>query len=91
MAQQANIGELLSMMDSSFLPIQEDITTVFKDNLNSGMCLLDVKLKGWRGRKLCIEARKKVEVHYQIYSLSPANVTYSEETLYVGGSDCFKD
>uniref|UniRef100_A0A8C8SIR0 TSC complex subunit 1 n=1 Tax=Pelusios castaneus TaxID=367368 RepID=A0A8C8SIR0_9SAUR len=35
MAQQANIGELLSMLDSSFLLILEEITTVFKDNLNS--------------------------------------------------------
>ncbi|XP_073169933.1 hamartin isoform X2 [Lepidochelys kempii] len=35
MAQQANIGELLSMLDSSVLLVQEDITAVFKDNLNS--------------------------------------------------------
>ncbi|XP_025034070.1 hamartin isoform X4 [Pelodiscus sinensis] len=35
MAQQANIGELLSMLDSSCLLVLEDITAVFKDNLNS--------------------------------------------------------
>uniref|UniRef100_A0A8C0GL40 TSC complex subunit 1 n=1 Tax=Chelonoidis abingdonii TaxID=106734 RepID=A0A8C0GL40_CHEAB len=35
MAQQANIGELFSMLDSSVLLVQEDITAVFKDNLNS--------------------------------------------------------
>ncbi|XP_043354734.1 hamartin isoform X5 [Dermochelys coriacea] len=35
MAQQANIGELLSMLDSSVLLVQEDITAVLKDNLNS--------------------------------------------------------
>ncbi|XP_030390944.1 hamartin isoform X2 [Gopherus evgoodei] len=35
MAQQANIGELFSMLDSSVLLVQEDITAVFKDNLSS--------------------------------------------------------
>ncbi|XP_006260043.2 hamartin isoform X2 [Alligator mississippiensis] len=34
MAQQANVGELLSMLDSSVLDM-EDITAAFKDNLNS--------------------------------------------------------
>uniref|UniRef100_A0A4X2L1H3 TSC complex subunit 1 n=1 Tax=Vombatus ursinus TaxID=29139 RepID=A0A4X2L1H3_VOMUR len=35
MAQQANISELLSMLDSSALGVLDDITTVFKENLNS--------------------------------------------------------
>ncbi|XP_006834965.1 PREDICTED: hamartin isoform X2 [Chrysochloris asiatica] len=35
MAQQTNIGELLSMLDSSKLGVRDDITTVFKENLNS--------------------------------------------------------
>uniref|UniRef100_A0A7M4EJ64 TSC complex subunit 1 n=1 Tax=Crocodylus porosus TaxID=8502 RepID=A0A7M4EJ64_CROPO len=34
MAQQANVGELFSMLDSSVLDM-EDITAAFKDNLNS--------------------------------------------------------
>nr|XP_009481553.1 PREDICTED: hamartin isoform X2 [Pelecanus crispus] len=33
MAQQGNVGELLSMLDSPVLGVLEDITTVFKDNL----------------------------------------------------------
>lgn len=36
MAQQANIGELLSMLDSPLLSVRDDVTTVFKENLNSG-------------------------------------------------------
>ncbi|XP_006894474.1 PREDICTED: hamartin isoform X2 [Elephantulus edwardii] len=35
MAQPTNIGELLSMLDSSKLGVQDDITTIFKENLNS--------------------------------------------------------
>uniref|UniRef100_A0AAA9S643 TSC complex subunit 1 n=1 Tax=Bos taurus TaxID=9913 RepID=A0AAA9S643_BOVIN len=35
MAQQANIGELLSMLDSPLLSVRDDVTTVFKENLNS--------------------------------------------------------
>ncbi|XP_077003472.1 hamartin isoform X1 [Tamandua tetradactyla] len=34
MAQQANIGELLSMLDSSILGVPDDITAVIKENLN---------------------------------------------------------
>ncbi|KFP74114.1 Hamartin [Apaloderma vittatum] len=33
MAQQGNVGELLSMLDSPILRVLEDVTTVFKDNL----------------------------------------------------------
>ncbi|XP_009890540.1 PREDICTED: hamartin isoform X2 [Charadrius vociferus] len=33
MAQQGNVGELLSMLDSPILGVLEDITAVFKDNL----------------------------------------------------------
>uniref|UniRef100_A0A8B9F4T3 TSC complex subunit 1 n=1 Tax=Amazona collaria TaxID=241587 RepID=A0A8B9F4T3_9PSIT len=33
MAQQGNVGELLSMLDSPILGVLEDITTAFKDNL----------------------------------------------------------
>lgn len=36
MAQQANIGELLSMLDSPMLSVRDDVTAVFKENLNSG-------------------------------------------------------
>lgn len=36
MAQQANVGELLSMLDSPVLSVRDDVTAVFKDNLNSG-------------------------------------------------------
>nr|XP_030694310.1 hamartin isoform X2 [Globicephala melas] len=35
MAQQANIGELLSMLDSPMLSVRDDVTAVFKENLNS--------------------------------------------------------
>ncbi|XP_037348801.1 hamartin [Talpa occidentalis] len=35
MAQQANIGELLSMLDSPVLSVRDDVTTVFKENLSS--------------------------------------------------------
>ncbi|XP_036892298.1 hamartin isoform X2 [Sturnira hondurensis] len=35
MAQQANLGELLSMLDSPVLSVRDDITSVFKENLNS--------------------------------------------------------
>nr|XP_019584484.1 PREDICTED: hamartin isoform X2 [Rhinolophus sinicus] len=35
MAQQANIGELLSMLDSSVLSVRDDVTAVFKENLTS--------------------------------------------------------
>ncbi|XP_038600627.1 hamartin isoform X1 [Tachyglossus aculeatus] len=35
MTQQANIGDLLCMLDSPVLSVQDDITTVFKGNLNS--------------------------------------------------------
>ncbi|XP_049751131.1 hamartin isoform X3 [Loxodonta africana] len=35
MTQQTSIGELLSMLDSSKLGVLDDITTVFKENLNS--------------------------------------------------------
>lgn len=37
MAQQGNVGELLSMLDSPILGVLEDITTAFKDNLICGM------------------------------------------------------
>uniref|UniRef100_A0A8V1ALS4 TSC complex subunit 1 n=1 Tax=Gallus gallus TaxID=9031 RepID=A0A8V1ALS4_CHICK len=33
MAQQGNVGELLSMLDSPILGVLEDITAAFKDNL----------------------------------------------------------
>ena len=36
MAQQANIGELLSMLDSPVLSVRDDVTAVFKENLSSG-------------------------------------------------------
>lgn len=39
MAQQGNVGELLSMLDSPILGVLEDITAVFKDNLICGMYL----------------------------------------------------
>ncbi|KAM6169293.1 hamartin isoform 2-T4 [Rhynchocyon petersi] len=35
MAQQTNIGELLSMLDSSKLGVRDEITAIFKENLNS--------------------------------------------------------
>ncbi|XP_004392489.1 PREDICTED: hamartin isoform X2 [Odobenus rosmarus divergens] len=35
MAQQANIGELLSMLDSPMLSVRDDVTAVFKENLSS--------------------------------------------------------
>ncbi|XP_019494719.1 PREDICTED: hamartin isoform X2 [Hipposideros armiger] len=35
MAQQANVGELLSMLDSSVLSVRDDVTAVFKENLTS--------------------------------------------------------
>nr|XP_003935958.1 hamartin isoform X1 [Saimiri boliviensis boliviensis]XP_010344713.1 hamartin isoform X1 [Saimiri boliviensis boliviensis]XP_039317288.1 hamartin isoform X1 [Saimiri boliviensis boliviensis] len=35
MAQQANVGELLSMLDSPMLNVRDDVTAVFKENLNS--------------------------------------------------------
>ncbi|XP_041530244.1 hamartin isoform X4 [Microtus oregoni] len=35
MAQLANIGELLSMLDSPTLGVQDDVTTIFKESLNS--------------------------------------------------------
>lgn len=35
MAQLANIGELLSMLDSSTLGVRDDVTTIFKESLNS--------------------------------------------------------
>ncbi|KAK1334026.1 hypothetical protein QTO34_005025 [Cnephaeus nilssonii] len=35
MAQQANLGELLSMLDSSVLSVRDDVTAVFKENLNA--------------------------------------------------------
>lgn len=37
MAQQGNVGELLSMLDSPILGVLEDITAAFKDNLICGM------------------------------------------------------
>lgn len=36
MAQLANIGELLSMLDSPTLGVRDDVTTIFKESLNSG-------------------------------------------------------
>ena len=36
MAQQANVGELLSMLDSPLLSVRGDGTAVFKENLSSG-------------------------------------------------------
>jgi tuberous sclerosis protein 1 len=36
MAQLANIGELLSMLDSSTLGVRDDVTAIFKESLNSG-------------------------------------------------------
>lgn len=39
MAQQANIGELVSMLDSPVLSVRDDVTAVFKENLNSGKWL----------------------------------------------------
>ncbi|KAH0504242.1 Hamartin [Microtus ochrogaster] len=35
MAQLANIGELLSMLDSPTLGVRDDVTTIFKESLNS--------------------------------------------------------
>uniref|UniRef100_A0A8C5VCF9 TSC complex subunit 1 n=1 Tax=Microcebus murinus TaxID=30608 RepID=A0A8C5VCF9_MICMU len=35
MAQQANVGELLSMLDSPMLGVRDDVTAVFKENLSS--------------------------------------------------------
>uniref|UniRef100_A0A8D1VWF3 TSC complex subunit 1 n=1 Tax=Sus scrofa TaxID=9823 RepID=A0A8D1VWF3_PIG len=35
MAQQANMGELLSMLDSPVLSVRDDVTAVFKENLSS--------------------------------------------------------
>ncbi|XP_055126548.1 hamartin isoform X7 [Symphalangus syndactylus] len=35
MAQQANVGELLAMLDSPMLGVRDDVTAVFKENLNS--------------------------------------------------------
>ncbi|KAF6127973.1 TSC complex subunit 1 [Phyllostomus discolor] len=35
MAQQANVGELLSMLDSPVLSVRDDVTAVFKENLSS--------------------------------------------------------
>uniref|UniRef100_A0A9L0S6A5 TSC complex subunit 1 n=1 Tax=Equus caballus TaxID=9796 RepID=A0A9L0S6A5_HORSE len=35
MAQQANIGDLLSMLDSPVLSVRDDVTAVFKENLTS--------------------------------------------------------
>ncbi|KAF7241080.1 Hamartin [Varanus komodoensis] len=35
MAQQANIGDLLTMLDSQVLTVLEDITAAFRENLNS--------------------------------------------------------
>ncbi|XP_047687132.1 hamartin isoform X1 [Prionailurus viverrinus] len=35
MAQQANIGELVSMLDSPVLSVRDDVTAVFKENLNA--------------------------------------------------------
>uniref|UniRef100_A0A8C7BZK8 TSC complex subunit 1 n=1 Tax=Neovison vison TaxID=452646 RepID=A0A8C7BZK8_NEOVI len=35
MAQQANIGELLSMLDSPVLSVRDEVTAVFKENLSS--------------------------------------------------------
>ncbi|XP_040601066.1 hamartin isoform X2 [Mesocricetus auratus] len=35
MAQLANIGELLSMLDSPTLSVRDDVTTIFKESLNS--------------------------------------------------------
>nr|XP_036863725.1 hamartin isoform X2 [Manis javanica] len=35
MAQQASIGELLSMLDSPVLSVRDDVTAVFKENLGS--------------------------------------------------------
>lgn len=37
MAQQGNVGELLSMLDSPILGVLEDITAAFKDSLICGM------------------------------------------------------
>lgn len=41
MAQQGNVGELLSMLDSPVLGVLEDITAAFKDNLICGMYLFE--------------------------------------------------
>lgn len=41
MAQQGNVGELLSMLDSPILGVLEDITAAFKDNLICGMYLFE--------------------------------------------------
>ncbi|XP_063000945.1 hamartin [Elgaria multicarinata webbii] len=35
MAQQANVGDLLTMLDSQVLAVLEDITAAFRENLNS--------------------------------------------------------
>ncbi|XP_069333105.1 hamartin isoform X2 [Eulemur rufifrons] len=35
MAQQANVGELLSMLDSPVLGVRDDVTAAFKENLSS--------------------------------------------------------
>uniref|UniRef100_A0A452UNX2 TSC complex subunit 1 n=1 Tax=Ursus maritimus TaxID=29073 RepID=A0A452UNX2_URSMA len=35
MAQQANLGELLSMLDSPVLSVRDEVTAVFKENLSS--------------------------------------------------------
>ncbi|XP_062937586.1 hamartin isoform X1 [Cynocephalus volans] len=35
MAQQANVGELLSMLESPMLGVRSDVTAIFKENLNS--------------------------------------------------------
>uniref|UniRef100_A0A250Y6Y9 Hamartin n=1 Tax=Castor canadensis TaxID=51338 RepID=A0A250Y6Y9_CASCN len=35
MAQPANVGELLSMLDSPTLGVRDDVTAIFKENLNS--------------------------------------------------------
>ncbi|ELV12667.1 Hamartin [Tupaia chinensis] len=36
MAQPANVGELLSMLDSPMLSVRDDVTAVFRESLNSG-------------------------------------------------------
>lgn len=63
MAQQGNVGELLSMLDSPILGVLEDITAAFKDNLICGMyplmsfegCFTPVKVEYcWFVESVCL-------------------------------------
>lgn len=44
MTQQGNVGDLLAMLDSPVLGVQEDITAAFRENLNSGRYPLSASL-----------------------------------------------